>query len=230
LKLNSIIVFFSAVLCFTAPISVRADFWGADVAVLAQILQNAILQLSELKAILQSGQDTFGLLQDINRGINDSLRLAERLGIHVDANLYKDLHTVSDAVSLLQNIYGKPVDSPLAQSQQNTDSAVAEALTLNNQIDDYIVKVQKISDDIKDYSHEVSPGGAAKLTAESLGVLIHVSSEQLRAQATGLKLQAQALAMTNKKHKDETAAYLSQAKILGDVLGNYQFSPKFPRY
>ena len=68
-----------AILC---PLSfeARGDMFGADVAVLGQILQQNILQLVELKKMLQAGDDTLGLLQDINRGINDSLRMAQTLG------------------------------------------------------------------------------------------------------------------------------------------------------
>ena len=45
----------------------RADLFGGDVAVLVQILAQAIQQLAQLKAILDNGSDTLGLLRDINR-------------------------------------------------------------------------------------------------------------------------------------------------------------------
>ena len=64
------------------------------------------------------------------------------------------------------------------------------------------------------YSHQVSPGGAQKLTAQSLGVMIHVLNQQMRAQGQGLKLQAQAMAIANKKEKDSTAQYLTEGAAL----------------
>jgi hypothetical protein len=47
----------------------RADIFGGDVAVLVQILANALQQLAQLRNIVQNGQDNLGLIRDINRGI-----------------------------------------------------------------------------------------------------------------------------------------------------------------
>lgn len=95
-----IAMIFALGICFCKIPVARADIWGADVAVLAQILQQTILQLAELKAILQSGNDTLGLLQEVNRGINDSLHMAETLGIRVDPGLYRELHKVDATFGL----------------------------------------------------------------------------------------------------------------------------------
>ncbi len=171
----------------------HADLFGADVAVLGQILQQTILQLAELKSILQSGQDTLGLLQDINRGINDSLKLAETLGIRIDPGVYRDLREVDQAMSGVEKIFGRAVDSPIAPVQRNTDQTVAEAISFNNELNEYARRIDVIGEEIKSFSHSASPGGAQKLTAQSLGVLIHVMDQQLRATGQGLKLQAQGL-------------------------------------
>lgn len=84
MKKKLIAVFTAMGLLLPIQNTARADLFGADVAVLAQILQQTIFQLAELKSILQSGKDTLGLLEDVNRGISDSLHLAETLGIRVD--------------------------------------------------------------------------------------------------------------------------------------------------
>ncbi len=74
-KLCAVITALGLLLPF--PQSAKADLFGGDVMILAQILANAIQQLAQLQEILRSGNDTLGLLQDINRGLNDSLRMAE---------------------------------------------------------------------------------------------------------------------------------------------------------
>ena len=103
------------VLCISLSFSetVSADMFGGDIVVLTQILAQAIAQLAQLKQILQSGNDTLGFLQDVNRGINDSLNLAKTLGIRVDPGLYRDLRGVDDATRAVEDIFGRPVDSPL---------------------------------------------------------------------------------------------------------------------
>lgn len=208
----------------------RGDLFGGDVAVLMQILQQTIFQLAELKSILQSGNDTLGLLQDINRGINDSLHMAETLGLRIDPGIYRELRKVDQAVSAVEQVYGRPVDSTLAAVQRNTDQTVAEAISFNNELNEYAQNLDRVGEQIKSYSHSVSPGGAAKLTAESLGVMIHVMNQQMRATGQGLKLQAQALAVQNKKEKDQTAQYLKEGELLKNQMASANPTFEVPRF
>src|ERR1017187_2379118 len=89
--------FLSLALIFSPLQAAKADLFGGDVAVLVQILYQAIQQLIQLRAILNTGSDTLGLLQDINRGINDSLGLLRTVGVNVDPGLYGDLTNAQDA-------------------------------------------------------------------------------------------------------------------------------------
>lgn len=217
-------------LVLPVPQTARADLFGADAAILAQILANALQQLAQLQQILRAGSDTLGLLQDINRGINDSLRMAETLGLRVDPGLYRDLRKIDTAVNSIESIFGKPVDSKLATVQRNTDVTVAEAITFNNELNEYTQRLDRIGEEIKTFSHSVSPGGAAKLTAESVGVMIHVMNQQIRATGQGLKLQAQALAIQNKQEKDKTEQYLKEGEKLKTKLQSLEAKFQAPRF
>lgn len=208
----------------------RADLFGGDVAVLVQILAQAIQQLAQLKAILQNGSDTLGLLRDINRGINDSLSLIRTISPYVSPGVYGDLKKVEDVLRKFSDIYGIVVDSPDAKAQSSVDQSVAEAVALNGAIYDYTKQIDQIGEDIKSFSHSVSPGGAQKLTAQSLGVVIHVLTQSLRAQGTLLKLQAQSIALTNKHEKDSTAQYLSAAGALTKVMQSNESQFQRPRF
>lgn len=223
---------FVLVLCLILPIpkTARADLFGGDVAVLMKILANAVQQLAQLQAILNNGKDTLGLLKDINRGINDSLQMAETLGLRIDPGLYRDLRKIDQAVGLVESLFGRAVDSKLATVQRNTDQTVAEALTFNNELNDYAKKLDRIGEEIKTYSHAVSPGGAAKLTAQSLGVVIHVLNQQMRATGQGLKLQAQALAIQNKQEKDKTEQYLKEGEKLKQKMQSMNANFETPRF
>jgi hypothetical protein len=221
---------FAIGIMFSILPSANADAFGGDVLVLTQILTQAIAQLAELKQIFQSGKDTLGLLQDINRGINDSLRMAQTLGIRVDPGLYRDLRQVDVASRAIETLFGRAVDSPLQPVQQSTDQTVAEAISLNNDLNEYAARLDQIGEEIKASSHATSPGGAAKLTAESLGVVIHVLNQQLRASGQALKLQAQALAVQNKKDKDQTSQYLNEGKILQAKMTSLNPTFDVPRF
>ena len=217
-------------LILPAPRTAHADIWGADVAVLAKILANAVQQLAQLQQILSQSSDTLGLLRDVNRGINDSLAMAETLGVRIDPGLYRELRGVDQALSSVETIFGRAVDSQVATVQRNTDQTVAEAFTFNNELNEYTQKLDRIGEEIKTYSHSVSPGGAAKLTAESLGVMIHVLNQQIRATGQGLKLQAQALAVQNKQEKDKTSQYLAEGKKLTAKMKTISAGFDTPRF
>lgn len=222
--------FFISASLILSPLQSRASIFGEETAVLLQILSNAVTQLAQLRMILKEGQDSLNLMRDINRGINDSLTMAQTLGINLDPRLYAELKKYQDIMGKVESVYGVVVDSPLAEVQKNSDQAVVEAVSFNNSLYEYTEKLDVIGEEIKRYSHEVSPGGAAKLTAQSLGVMIHVMNQQLRAQATGLKLQAQTLASENKKEKDRTAQYLQESARLKTAMQTQAVNFQTPRF
>ncbi len=208
----------------------KADIFGGDVAVLVQILSNTIKQLVELQNLVKNGNDQLDLMRSINRGVNDSLQLARTIYPNIDPGLYKDWQNVSDAINKLETIYGIATNSPVARIYRDTDRQVAEAVTLNNDIYKYTQNIDELGEAIKEYSHEVSPGGAQKLTAQTLGVLLQVMNQSLRTQATGLKLQAQTMAVQNKRDKDSTKQYLETANTLRVAMKNEKIQFTAPRF
>lgn len=228
--------FFKSLTVFALSISLllpqpsKADLFGGDVAVLVQILANALKQLYELQKMVQTGQDTLYLLRDINNGINDSLKLIKSLPDNPNPGLYGDLSQIKDVLDRLNKSYGIVVDSPDSQVYESTDQTIAEAINMNNELYEYTKQLDLVGEEVKTYSHQVSPGGAAKLTAQALGVLIHVTNQQLRAQGTSMKLDAQRLALENKKEKQSTEAYLKQADTLKIAMKTSVPSFKLPRF
>lgn len=210
--------------------SARADIWGGDVVVLTQILVNALEQLAQLRQILSAGQDTLSLMQEINQGINDSLSLIRTIDPNQDPGIYRDWTQIQDALRSLETIYGIVVSSRNERVQRDTDQSIAEAVTLNNSLYDYTRQIDDVGQQIESASHFVSPGGAQKLTAQSLGVVLHVMNASLRAQATGLKLNAQALAVQNRKDKEETQRSLETAKDLSNAMSAQNTSFTLPRF
>ena len=223
---KKIIVFAVAIgLVFPSP-----TFAFADVPLLIKILANAIEQLVALRKITQSGKDTLSLMRDINHGINDSLSVIDSLAPFMDPGLYKDLTRIRDVTQHLDTVYGTVVDSPEAKVQSDTDEVAAEGISMNTSLFEYATRLDRTADEIKRYSHVVSPGGAQKLTAQSLGVVVHLLDQQLRATALGLKLQAQTMAVQNRKEKTETALYLQQLKVLQRAMEKQDVKFQFPRF
>jgi len=212
------------------PKPARADLFGGDVAVLTQILAQAILQLAKLREILGSAQANIQLVQEINRGINDSLYLLKALNPNLDPGLYKDWTSISEALRQVSGIYGAIPHSMESRVQGDADRSVAEAIAFNNGFYKSSESTDQIGEAIKDYSHRVSPGGAAKLSAQALGVVIQVLNQNLRAQSTGLKLQAQQLARENHQAKEDTRHHLETTNLLKTAMKEEKVRFDLPRF
>jgi hypothetical protein len=208
----------------------HADIWGADVAVLAQILQQTIQQLIQLKEMVSTAQDSLGLLENINKGINDSLSLLHTVAPDFDPGIYKQVETIKDALGQVVSIYGQPVPSEEFTVQSDTDKEVAEAIILHNQVFDYSKTLDDIGDQISRQSHNVSPGGAQKLTAQALGVMLHTLSASNRIQGTSLKIQAQQLEIQNHKDKVETDLAMKTSSELEHEMANSKIDFSLPRF
>jgi hypothetical protein len=208
----------------------RASMFGEENAVLFKILEQSIRQYVELRKVAQTGSDSLGLLRDINRGINDSLYLMKTVKPNIDPGIYRNLENASDVLRQIETIYGRAQYSSDQYIQKQADSQVAEAIALNNGIYEYTKKIDQIGEDVKNYSHRVSPGGAQKLTAQSLGVLLHVMNESLRAQATTLKLHAVGMSIQNKKDKEFTRNTLAITENLKNSMKNQKSHFAVPRF
>ena len=221
---------FAFALCLFIPTHARADMFGGDVVVLTQILANSVQQLVQLKQLFENGRDSLALVKDINRGINDSLNMISTMGVHVDPGIYRNWSNIQNAMQGVEQIYGAIPNSKNKTIQTHVDQNVAEAITLNNSIYTYTKELDRIGEQIKTYSHTVSPGGAQKLTAESMGVMINVMNQNLRTQATGLKLQAQALALQNAKDKEQAKHMSDTTQKLSQAMKMQDTSFKLPRF
>ncbi len=208
----------------------HADLFGGDVAVLAQILVNALQQLAQLKELYDNAKEGVEYVQEINQGINDSLKLIKKINPSFDPGVFRSWDDINLAINELQRIYGKVVESPVAEIQKTMDKGIAEAVTLNNDVFKHAKRLDKLSERIKNYSHNVSPGGAQKLTAQSMGVMLQAMNESLRVQATGLKLQAQAAAISNKRDKDETKLALESSKQLKVAMKKEDLEFSLPKF
>lgn len=219
-------------LCLLASLSqpVRADLFGGDIAILTQILVQAIQQLAQLREIVGTASSHVDMVRQINQGINDSLNLLKIIQPNLDPGIYGDWKSASDGIAKLEQIYGAVPNSPESRVQRDTDQTIAEAVAFNNGFFKYTTEIDAIAETIQQQSHAVSPGGAAKLTAQALGLMIQVLNQSLRAQATTLKMHAQESAVKNRQEKLSTASFLESGRALKQVIKNEPIRFKVPRF
>lgn len=217
-------------LLFYSPTPAKADLWGGDVAVLVQILANAVQQLIRLKQIIGTARDNLSLVRDINRGINEALNLIRTIYPDEELSIYKDWDNYQSAFKKAEEIYGHAVNSKDSAVQGHLDQSIVEAIIMYNKIAKHSAKIDQIGENIKSQSVRSSPKGAARLSAEAAGVSLHVQNQSLRTQSALLKLEAQNSAIKNKKEKDETRFFLESSKKLKDAMKKYDPKYKTPRY
>jgi hypothetical protein len=206
---------------FFTPVSARADFWGGDIPLLIQIVANTLQELAQLRAILGNGSDTLDLLRQVNQGISDAMSIMRTTNTTLQPGIFSQYKDPGQLFNALQGLYGVIPQTSQTQFELAQDQSVSEAIVLHNQAFDYADQVDPEAERIKDYSHNVSPAGAGKLTAESLGVLIHVSNQILRTNAAMLKILSENLALQNRKEKVNSLQFQEEYDGLTKGLDQY---------
>ncbi len=207
----------------------RADFFGGDVAVLAQILVQATQTVVQLKSIVGTGNDTLQLLQDINTGVSTGLDDVNIISPAFNAGVYGNLSDPNSALQAIQQIYGtapQGMDHDLIASQ---DQTVAEVISMNRNLYDFARQVDAEKDQILYIAPKVSPQGAGRLESQALAVLIGVSTELLRTQSQMLKLMAENTALETRKEKISTVNVHDNYGALSRDFRNLPQSTNLPR-
>ncbi len=103
-----------------------------------------------------------------------------------------------------------------------------EAINLHNEAFKYADRLDPEAERIKDYAHMVNPAGAAKVTVQSMGMMIHVLNQILRTNAAILKLQSEQLALQNRRGKLDSEQFRMQYEGVSDAFGNLRSNFNLP--
>jgi hypothetical protein len=171
---------------FTAR-TVDADLFGGDVAVLTQILVQAIDQVYKLQSILGKAKETVQLLEEMNRGVKEVLKLAETAHIPLPPGVYDQAKKIDQAVIKAQQIYGVITDKSPPYMKTHYQSGV-EGLHLSQDTFDYSTFLDEQGESVKKAAVLASQASATRLTAETLGVVLHSISHSNRIQAKSLEI------------------------------------------
>lgn len=211
----------TTILCFTLvmPTPAKADLFGGDVAVLVQILTQSIKQLYELQRIVSTGQDSLSLMRDINRGIRDGLAVIRIINPKFNPGLYGGLETMDQVQRAIEDLYGSIPQTSEYRLQEAQDRSVSESIAMNGTLFQYADSVDDETKRIIAHSQSTNPQGAAKLTNQSLAVLIGVTTQVLRTNSMMLKMMGQNMALSNRKEKLQATQFKSQYEGISSALG-----------
>ncbi len=216
-------------LAFALPQSARADIFGGDDVILAQILVQAIQTVMQLKSILETGSDTLNLLRDVNSGVRSGLNLIQIINPHFSPGVFGNLRDADSVLRAVEDIYGRPPDGADQDLIRSQDQSVAETISMNRNLYDFADQIDRERDRILFHADVVSPQGAGKLQSQALAVLIGVSTQILRTQSQLLKLMAENMAMTNRKEKLESQQMRENYEGLSNAFKELPAGSKLPR-
>lgn len=178
-----------------------AFFGAGEAIVLAKLLAENVKQLIELKKIVEQGQDTFKLINDINRGINDALKLLETINRATEPGTFYQIKELADIRKLVSELYGTVPSELNSPSLQVHDMTVTESFQMHNQLYDYAKKLDEAGESMKMEANFASPGRAQKLSAQNQGAILQALSQLQRNQAQMIKLLAEDIAIKNQAEK-----------------------------
>lgn len=207
------------VILLFSSVPARADFWGGDLPLLANILVQAIQQVAQLQAILGNGKDSLNFMRDINQGVRDAMRLQATLNRTLKSGNW-NLANVNDILRQMEDLYGKIPLTAEARTQRMHDVTVAESIQLHNDAFRYADEIDPEAERFKEYARDASPQGAARVGLQAQGLQIHVMNQILRTNAALLKVQSEQLAMQNRRAKLQSEQFRQQYEELGRNLGN----------
>jgi hypothetical protein len=199
----------------------RADFWGGDDAILAQILVEDIQSFEQLRMILQTGSDQRDLLRALNDGIDNSIGLLGSLPIK-DEKVLSDLRNFKGAMGKVESLYGVAPLSPVQNVQVLEDQTVAESLKMADDFKEYSATQERNSDVIARDSREASTKGAVRMQAETSAEILRTLSQLLRLNTQMLKLQSEQVAVHNKTSKDEVTSFQKVNQDIGSGFSNFK--------
>jgi hypothetical protein len=213
------IVAIALIIGLALPVPSKADMFGGDIVMLAQILANAVQQLIQLRQILSTGSDSLNLMKDINRGIKDGLSVIQVLNPKFNPGLYGSMEQADQVLAVITDLYGKIPQTSEYKLQAAQDRSVSESIAMNGTLFRYADEVDLESKRIIEHAKNVNPQGAAKLTAQSIAVLIGVTTQVLRTNSMMLKMMGENMALNNRKEKLQASQFKTQYEGISNAIG-----------
>lgn len=197
--------------------SARADLFGGDVAVLTQILVQAIQQVVKLQQIIGTARDTLSILEEMNRGVKEVLRLAETAHVPIPPGIYAQAKSIDQAIKEARRVYGEITDRSPPHTRTHYQSGV-EGLSLSQDAFDYSTFLDEQGERVKRAAIVASQASATRLTAETLGVLLHSMSHSNRLQAKQLEISSTNRIESSAKESARFDSFLSTHQHIEETL------------
>lgn len=199
----------------------RADLWGGDLPLLAQIVANTLQTLHQLREQTQ-------LLDDEMAGIKDKIYRIQTISEVVQPSTWDQWKDPSEAHRRLQIIYHTLPKEYRSEKSDAIEAEIARAMNTISRASHGANTTFQSGKELERTGADASPGVAQKLTASGVGTLIAMESQTQIIQSHITSLLAQMLADANEKETrmvvSKGASFSSVSANLGE--GEMKFSSK----
>lgn len=202
------------ILLFVMPIQARADLWGGDLPLLAQIVFNTLHTMMELSR-------QTNILKDEMEGINDRIYRIQTIANVVQPGEWDQWKDPREAVRRLQIIYQTLPKEYKNEKSDLIENELSKAMNLISRIGPEARTSFASGKEMERRGADASPGVAQKLTASGVGTLISLESQSQVIQSHVVSLLSQMLADANDR---ESRAIISKGKAFNAISENLKDS------
>ena len=170
-----------------SPYKMANAGFGAEIPILVKILTETVNQGKMLQQVIGASRETVSILEEMNRGVKEVLRLAETAHVPLPPQVYETAKTIDEATTEAAKLYGKFKENVPPHIKAHQRSGV-EGLFLSQDALEYSKFLDQTGEKIKGSAVVASQASATRLTAESMGVLLHAVSHGNRIQGKTLEI------------------------------------------
>lgn len=197
-------------------LNAKADLWGADLPLLAEIVFNTLHTMQELEKQSQHWNDELA-------GIKDKIDRIKTIADMVQPNSWDKWKDPKEALNRLKFIYRTVPKEYRSEKYDLIEDELSKAMNLVARVGPETSTNFKSGKELEYRGANASPGVAQKLTASGIGTLISIESQTQVIQSHITSLLAQMLADMNEKESRTVVTKGSSLKSSSENLSQSDF-------
>lgn len=193
--------FYTLCICIGVLVSkpAKADFWGGDLPLLAQIVTNTLMTLNQLRTQTQ-------MMRDEMNGIKDKIDRIQTIAELVQPSTWNEWKDPQEAIRRLKTIYYTLPSEYRSEKADAIEHELSRAMAAISSISGGAQSTFLSGKELERRGANVSPGVAQKLTASGVGTLVSLEAQSLVIQSHVTSLLAQMLAESNERESRAVVA------------------------
>ncbi len=188
----------------------RADLWGGDLPLLAQIVTNTLYTMYEL-------QRQSKLMDDELRGINDRIIRIKTISDVVQPDQWSAWKDPNEALRRIQLIYHTLPKEYHSEKSDLIEAELSRAMNLVSRVNIETKSTFQSGKELENKGLNSSPAVAQKLTASGMGTMITQQAQSQVLQSHMVSLLTQILA---EGHESETRYIVNNGKSYNTLSGS----------